>query len=79
MPLQGGLQLSKKVLPKIKIKCRKREQFVISETKQASNIYLLTHARYVAATQLMWACGSTVCALIVASKYSFTDIERMDS
>ena len=44
-----------------------------------SNFCLLTHAGYVAATQLMWACGITACALRLTSEYSFTDIGRMDS
>ena len=32
-----------------------------------------------AAMELMQACGITACALIVASEYSFTVLERMDS
>ena len=48
-------------------------------SKQASNIYLLTRARFEAAIQLMWACGTTASALRVTSEYSFTDLGRMDS
>ena len=42
-------------------------------------LYLLTHAGYVAAIQLTWACGSTACAPRITSEYSFTDLGRMDS
>ena len=49
-----------------------------SKAKQ-NNFYLLTQAGYVAAIQLIWACGITACALRIASQYSFTDLGRMDS
>ena len=39
-----------------------------------SNVYLLKQAGYMAAIQLMWACGITACALRVASEYPFTDL-----
>ena len=48
------------------------------DSKQASNIYLLTQARFEEAIQLMWACGTTACALIVTSEYSFIDLGRID-
>ena len=44
-----------------------------------SNIYLLTQAGYLAAIQLMWACGITSCALRITSEHSFTNLGRMDS
>ena len=43
-----------------------------------SKFYLLTQAGYVAAIQLMWACGITACALKITSEYSFNDLGRMD-
>ena len=41
--------------------------------------YLLTQAGYMAAIQLMWACGTTACAFRITSEYSFTELGRMDS
>ena len=44
------------------------------------NLHLLTHAGYMAAIQqLICACGTTACAIRVASGDSFTDLGRMDS
>ena len=36
-------------------------------------------ARNLAAVQLMWACGTTACALRVAFEWSFIHLERMDN
>ena len=52
---------------------------VIIASKQARNFYWLTEAGYIAAKQLMWACGITACSLRVTSENSFTDLERMES
>ena len=49
-----------------------------SKAKQ-SNFYLLTQAGYVAAIQMMQACGYTACALGITSEYSFTDLGWIDS
>ena len=37
--------------------------------EHASHIYLLTQARFLAAIELMWPCGTTACALRVASEH----------
>ena len=49
-----------------------------SKAKQ-SKFHLLTQTRYMAAIQLMWACGITACALRITSEYSFTDLGGIDS
>ena len=60
-----------------KTKQSKAKQSKQSKAKQP--YYMLTQAGYVAAIQLMWACGITACALRITSECSFTDLGRMDS